>query len=226
VRDNVRRLTDTRGTNALVRHPNADLDEYINLGYAALHRKLSFVLPDQRFLGTDTISTSDGTAVYPLPADFEELISIDLTANGQRRWMLPYEMNERPALASPNAIGTGVPVTYREHGSNIEILPTPNGTYTITLFYKPNAAQFTADGNVFDTISRLDDYVIAYASKKVAVRDKNWGLANECRTSMAELDPELEAIARTRDRNAPSRIVDEMALNRFGRRPRRSRWLR
>lgn len=211
VRDNVRRTTDTRGANALVRHPDADLNEYINRGYAALYRKLTAALPDQRFLASSPITTVNGTTTYALPAGFEELISIDLLANGSLAWLESFEMNERAALASPSATGTGIPTTYRLRGSNIELLPTPQSAYTVTLWYKPDASQFTADGNTFDTISRLDDYVINYASLKVAVRDKNWSLVGECRTAMAELDPEIEAAARSRDKNSPSRIVDEMA---------------
>ncbi len=218
VRDNVRRTTDTRNANALARHPDTDLNEYINRGYAALYRKLTVTVPDQRFLASDAITTAASDAVYALPADFDHLISIDILADGRLGWLTSYEMSERPGLASPVAGGSGVPTTYRLRGSNIELLPTPAGIYTVTLWYVPNATTFTADGNTFDTIVRLDDYVISYAALQVAVRDKNWALAGECRTAMAELDPELEAIARSRDKNSPSRIVDEMAGTGGGRR--------
>ncbi len=217
VRDNVRRTTDTRGTNALVRHPNTDLNEYINRGYAALYRKLTFTLPDQRFLASDVITTVADTELYSLPADFDHLISIDLSANGTLSWLSPYDLPERPGLADPNARGVGIPLTYRLRGSNIEFLPSPSSIYTITLWYVPTTDQFTADADTLDTIVRLDDYVISYASLQVAVRDKNWGLVSECRTAMSMLDPEIEAIARSRDKNGPSRIVDEMGTNRWGR---------
>ncbi len=224
VRDNVRRLADIRGTNALVRHPNTDLNEYINRGYAALYRKLTVIVPDQRFLASDAITTVSGTTVYALPSDFDHLVSIDMLANGSLTWLTGYDMNERPGLASPTVSGTGIPTTYRLRASNIELLPTPGAVYTVTLWYVPTVTQFTADANTFDTVVRLDDYVISYACLQVAVRDKNWALVTECRTAMAMLDPELEAIARSRDKNTPARIVDEMALGRGPR--RRPRWRR
>lgn len=223
VRDNVRRTTDTRGTNALVRHPNTDLNEYINRGYAALYRKLTVVVPDQRFLASQAITTVASTTTYALAADFDHLISVDMLADGRLSWLTSYERQERPGLANPALGGTGIPTTYRLLGSNIELLPTPSTEYTVTLWYVPSATSFTADANTFDTIVRLDDYVISYASLQVAVRDKNWALVAECRTAMGELDPELEAIARSRDKNSPSRIVDE-SLARGGR--RRPRWRR
>jgi len=225
VRDNVRRLTDTRGTNALVRHPNTDLNEYISRGYAALRRKLDVVVPDQRFLSSDAITTASGTTTYALPSDFDHLISVDMLADGHLSWLTSYEMHERPGLASPSAVGTGIPTTYRLRGSNIEVLPTPAGVYTVTIWYVPSATLAAADATTFDTIIRLDDYVISYAALQVAVRDKNWALVAECRTAMGELDPELEAIARSRDKNSPSRIVDEMAGVGRGRRHHRG-WRR
>ena len=212
VRDNVRRGADIRGTNALVRHPNTDLNEYIHRGYAALRRKLDVIVPDQRFLSSAAISTVAGTELYALEADFDHLISIDVLANGTLTWLTSYEMRERPGLASPSAAGTGIPMTYRLRGSNIELLPSPSGVYTVTLWYVPTATLAAADATTFDTIIRLDEYVISYAMLQVAVRDKNWALAGECRTAMAELDPELEAIARSRDKNSISRIVDERGV--------------
>lgn len=223
VRDNVRRTADIRGTNDLVRHPNTDLNEYINRGYAALYRKLTFALPDQRFLSSEAIATVADTEAYSLPADFDHLISVDISANGALTWLTSYEMNERPALADPTAGGLGVPTAYRLRGSNIELLPSPGGVYTVTLWYVPSATTFSADADTLDTIVRLDDYVISYAVKQVAVRNKDWTLVAECRQSMADLDPELEAIARSRDKNSPSRIVDEMLTNRWGRRSSRTR---
>lgn len=226
VRDNVRRAADIRGTNALARHPDADLNEYINRGYAALYRKLTVVLPDQRFLASDVITTEAGETLYDLPADFDHLISVDMLADGVRVWLTSHEMNERPSLISPDTVGLGRPLTYRLRASNIELLPTPSAAYSVTLWYVPTTDQFAEDGDVFDTISRLDDYVISYAVKAVAVQNKDWPLVTECRQQMAELDPELEAIARSRDKNSPARIVDEMAgmrVTRWGRRRLRAR---
>ncbi len=211
VRDNVRRLTDTRGTSALVRHPNTDLNEYISRGYAALRRKLDVIVPDQRFLSSDAITTASGTTTYALPADFDHLVSIDMLANGCLTWLTGFEMSERAGLANPLSVGTGIPTTYRLRGSNIELLPTPASAYTVTLWYVPSATLAAADATTFDTIIRLDEYVISFAALLVAVRDKNWNLVGECRTAMATLDPELEAIARSRDKNTPSRITDESA---------------
>jgi hypothetical protein len=218
IRANVRRFTDTGGTNALVRHPDTDLNEYIDRALGSLHRALSEYMPDQRLLGTSPVSLAASTATYPLPADFESLISVDLSANGAKVWLVSYEMHERPSLTTPDTTYTGTPFTYRLRGSNIEYLPTPASAYTSVLWYVPTPTQLSADGSTYDTINRLDDYLIGYASQFIAVKDKNAMLLDMCKGLYGEIKDQISMVARSRDRNSPPRIVDEMRANRWGRR--------
>lgn len=226
IRNNVRKLADVEGTTALVRHPDADINDYINRGIGAFHRILTQAAPDERVLASSTISTTSGTSVYALPSDFDHLVSFDLTANGAKVWLVAYELNERPLLTNTTISFSGIPFTYRLRGSNVELLPTPASTYTGTLWYVTAPTQLSGDGSAWDTINRLDDYLIAYAAKLVATKDKSWDLVGECRTTLGELDTEIRILARSRDKNSPPRVVDEMLTNRFGRRvglPRRWR---
>lgn len=226
LRGNVRKYSDTEGTAALQRHPDADVNDYVNRALGAIYRLLTASLPDQRFLSSTTVSTVAGTLTYALPADFDHLISVDITANGVRSWLSAFEMHERAALVTGSTTFQGIPFCYRLRGANIEYLPSPSGVYASVLWYVPAVSQLSTDGATFDTISRLDDFVIAYAAKLVATKDKNWDLVGECRATMAELVSEIESVARSRDKNSPVRIVDECYANRWGRRsmgPRRLR---
>ena len=221
IRANVRRVSDTGGTNALVRHPDTDINEYIDLALGALHRLLSEGIPDQRLLASTTVSLTlaDG-ATYALPATFDHLISVDLSANGHKSWLTAYEMHERAALTSPDNTTTGTPFTYRLRGSNIEYLPAPAGSYSSTLWYVPTPTQFTADGDTFDTVNRLDTFLFAYAARFVGVRDKNTTLVGLCDELIGELREDIANVARNRDKNSPPRIVDESRANRWGRQRR------
>lgn len=221
----VRQFSNTAGTTALNRHPDANVKDYINRALGSLHRRLTDALPDQRFLSTSTVTTSAGTATYALAADFDHLISVDFTANGVKAWLTAYDMNERPLLTDPSTSYTGIPFAYRLRGSNIEYLPTPGATYTSTLWYVPAVTQLASGGETYDTISRLDDYIISYASKFIAIKEKNWDLLNACKAECEVLDGEIMALARSRDKNSPPRPVDEKMYNRWGRaRGIPSRW--
>ena len=219
IRAGVRRFANIQGQTALVRHPNADIDDGINIALGSLHRRLTTVLPDQRFLGSATITTSSGVSTYALPSDFDSLISIELTANGQRVGMDAYEMNERPELLNPgsSAAFTGVPSVYRLRGENIEFLPVPTDVYSPLIWYVPNTPQLAGDAETYDTISRLDMYIVAYAARIVAIKDKNWDLKDACSQVMGELEAEIDVLARNRDRNSPPRIVDTQTRDRWGR---------
>lgn len=217
IRDNVRRLANVQGTSALLRHPDAELNDYINRGYSRLRFKLNQSSPDQRWMTSTTITTVDGTTVYSLPSDFGVLVLLDITANGATTWLTNYELHERPMLASADQPRSGIPFCYRLRGGNIELLPEPGGAYTVTLWYIPHTTELSADASVLDTLNRLDDFVVAYAARLVAIKEKAWDLKSACQEIMAELEEEIQVIGRTRDINGSSRIVDVYQADRWGR---------
>jgi hypothetical protein len=231
----VRKFSNTQGTTALLRHPDADVKDYINRALGALHRRLTSSVPDQRFLSSSTINIAEDDQLYDLPATFDTLISAELfkvtvagvgsrVAAGPRYWLQAYEMHERPDLADTNsANATGMPLAYRLRGSTIEFLPIPDGDYDCLLWFVPNVSQLSSGSDTYDTISRLDEFIIAYATRPIAVKDKNWDLASACKGIIDELSSEIESIARNVDRNSPPRIVDVYSTDRWGRQQRRSR---
>ncbi len=74
---------------------------------------------------------------------------------------------------------------------------------------------------MFDTISRLDEFIIAHASRPIAIKDKNWDLVSACKGIIDELGSEIDVLSRGRDKNSPPRIIDVYQANRWGRRGRR-----
>jgi hypothetical protein len=219
IRANVRRLSDTGGTNSLVRHPDADLNEYIDLALGSLHRALSEGIVDQRYLSSASVSLTQVLgSTYALHATFDHLISVDISANGHKSWLTAYEMHERPGLTSSDATVMGTPCFYRLRGSNIEYLPAPGGSYTSVIWYVPTPTQFTADADTFDTVNRLDTFLVAYAARFIGVKDKNTTLVGLCNELIGELREDIAMVARNRDKNSPPRVVDERIADRWGRR--------
>ncbi len=211
-----RKCANVQGTTALVRHPDADLFDYVNRGVAALHRQLSMVDSGQRYLSSVTVTTAASQEAYSLPADFMHLISLSGELDGVQRWFTPYSMNERPELTDENNGWTGEPLYYRLRGGNISLLPVPSGVYDLTLWYTAQPSTLTT-GQTFDTIARLDDFIVWYAAKEVAKKDKNWDLHRACTEDMDRMRGEIDAVGRNRDRNAPAMIIDVCARDRFGR---------
>ena len=218
MREATYRFANLQGTTARLRHPESDVNDAVLRALGSLHRKLTASVGDERYLATDTFDTEDAVTVYGLPSDFDHLLSIDLLASGRRTWLHAFEASERALLQDPGEAYSGIPIAYRLKGSNVELLPTPTDEYTVRLFYVPTVDQPTDDIDTFDTISRLDDYVIAYAARILATKDKAWDLVAECRNVCNELVEEIAVIGRARDKNSPPRVVDVYGSSRFGRR--------
>ncbi len=212
----VRKTTNALGTSALQRHPDVDLFDYVNRGIAALDRKLKLVDTGQRYLSSSTITTVDGTELYALPSDFMMLISLSGEINGVMRWFQAYDLTERPKLLDANAGWTGEPLVYRLRQGNISLLPIPADVYSLTLWYAPAPSTLTTT-QTYDTIARLDDYIVDYAARFICRKDSNWELHDRLSASLTAMEGEIEALARNRDLNSPSRIIDCSRRDRYGR---------
>ena len=68
-----------------------------------------------------------------------------------------------------------------------------------------------------DTIARLDDYIVTYAARFLAEKDKNWDHYDRLTARLSELKAEVETLGRNRDLNSPGRIVDISQRDRWGR---------
>lgn len=226
LRTNVRRTCDIGGSSNLTRHPDASVNDAVNRGIAALYRMLTQLIPDQRYLGTSTITTTNGTSTYALDASCSSVLYVEMTANGERTWLDAYSPIEHAALTNPSSTYSGTPLYYRVIGSNIDLLPAPSGGYTVSYWFVPDSPQLTSDGQTIDTIARLDDYVIWYASREIATKDAKWELIAALESRMTRLEADIMTIARNRDLNAPPHVADERGYDRFGRRSRYVRRLR
>lgn len=202
------------------RFPTAEVYGYANLGLAALHRKLKQAVPDQQWLATTTFTTTSGVSLYPLGSTFRSLISIDITANGHKQWLLPYMMHERADLTDPEASFTSVPQQYRLRGDNIELLPLPRGAYQVVLWYVPSGPTLTAGSDTFDTIERLDQYVIWWGAREALFKDKHLSEYDRLGVRLKEMEEDIFLLGRSRDLNGSSRVVDVHRADRFGRRRR------
>jgi hypothetical protein len=214
--DDVRFIADCDGTTGVERHSQANVFNLLNRGIGELHRELTALIPDQRVLGSTTVSITSGTAEYALPSDFYALISLYIEANGERFWPRQFQPSERSGLTNPQDTYTGIPYAYRIEAANIEFLPISSGSYTAKLYYAPNPSTLTT-GQALDTVVRLDSYPVWYAAKEIAKRDRLWDLHDRCTADMVALRQEIATVARSRDRNESPRVAMGMHVDRFGR---------
>ncbi len=215
LRDSVQRVADVRAFTA--RHSEESVNDLVNRGLGALNRLCASVNPEFRPIASYAIETDGTNTVYGLPPSFRHLISVEYVADGVKTWLQPYEMFERAELdpAEPEA---GQAYAYRLLGTNIELLPLPEDGHTATLWYGTTATQLSDDESSVDVSDRLDDYVIWWAAREIAMDRADWERHDRLSAKIASLEEEIRIIARSRDVSAPSRVVDVRTYtDRYGR---------
>ncbi len=215
LRDSVQRTADIRAFTD--RHSDASVNDLINRGCGALQRLFHSVNPEFRPIASTTITADGENTVFALPATFRHLISVEYSADGAKTWLNPYEMYERAAL-DPEDASEGRAYAYRLLGTNIELLPLPTEDHTALVWYGTTATQLSADGDTIDVSDRLDDYIIWWAAREIAMDRADWDRHDRLSQKIASLEDEIRIIARTRDVSMPSRVVDVRTYtDRYGR---------
>lgn len=208
MRDAVYRTSDT--VNFTDKHPTTRVDDLINQGLGALSRICRTTNPEFQPIGSTTI-TMDGVATaYALPSNFRSLLMVQYT-DGElhKRWLNPYELHERAALTDPDTVAVALRAEgYRLVGSNIEFLPRPPEDHTALVWYATTVTQLVGDTAAWDTMERLDSYVIWWAAREIAMEREAWERHDRLTQKMGELEADIRILARSLDLSVPKRVVD------------------
>lgn len=141
----------------------AGLNTLVNLAMAELYDLLVQARGQEYFLTTSTLALVSGTSLYSLPATFYEMSALVLEWGAQEHE--PVEDLERTVTRTQFVNMQGPtwcpwsPKAYRLRGSQIELVPAPQGVMpTARLYYVPNYVQFDPtsaswDSQTFDGVN-------------------------------------------------------------------------
>jgi hypothetical protein len=129
------------------------IPDFVRLTEGKLDRDL---LLRSSIVRADTTTTS-GVAFYNLPSDIIQLknITYDTSDSSRALGYLSVESGTREY----GSISTGYPRGYTSVGETIKILPTPDGDYSIGIYYYQKLTALS-DANITNTI--LDNYPDLY----------------------------------------------------------------
>lgn len=223
IRDAVRQSADVVAFTD--KHTDARINDLINQALGALSRLCRTTNPEFQPIGSSTIPMDGIATSYGLPANFRSLLSVEYTGDsGIKFWLNPHQLSERAALTDPDTTATATQAAgYRLMGSNIELLPRPPLGHSILIWYATTATQLVANGATFDTMERLDTYVIWWAAREIAADREAWERHDRLTAKLSELEADIRILARSLDLSMPKRVVDvRVAQQSMGRyRPRR-----
>ncbi len=203
-----RQRTDNEGASALDRFPDLELISYLNRAVWAFWRIMVESRAGNFKVSTATVTTSNGTSLYNLDATFYRLLNVNLSIDGRKVWLVPFDENERAVLSDSGAGWEGKPFKYSLVGSNIEFLPTPSAAYDVEVRFVPDPPTLVA-GNSFDCVNGDGvNFLVDSMSKFVSDKDENFELSATLGASIAELRTALMASLPNRDQNFPPMIQD------------------
>jgi len=210
--------------NATARFPTAEVNALINESIADLWDQVLRARGFDKYETTTTVTTSAGTSTYALSWMFYELLGVSINpGSGLRSYPLERFMAlERPELADTSVPRTGYPYYYKLLGDNIELLPIPQGAYSVELRYIPAATRLVSDSDTFDGINGWEEWVVVDVVRKMATKERDWEFVAALQGDLSRLAERIRTLAGARDRAGKQRVVDVRGRGRWlGRR----RWL-
>jgi len=159
-----------------------------------------------------SVTTANGTATYSLPADFYQLLSVDLRWAADRLepvGALASVADRYRYVSSGVSWGESAPKAFRQRGALIELFPTPTSAVTVVLRYVPVCPELTADSGAngsFDGVNgweRLIALRVACEMRTIAGQPASW------LNGMYERERErVEELASQRAASHPATIRD------------------
>lgn len=152
-RDTLRTTIRNRGDyNNTRRFPDAYLNTEIQSAFGKFYQLVADV--HEGYWDTEgSVSTVNGTAYVALPTDCWRVQAVDRLDGSDYREMAQVGLESRNRYGSTRA----QPVAYRLSSRGIELLPTPNGVYSLRVMYTPVAPTL---GSAREWYNGWEDYVI------------------------------------------------------------------
>jgi hypothetical protein len=204
--EDVRQRADMVGSDFV---SDAEILEYLNQEIAELHGVIRRAEGQPHKRAYEDIAVTSGTSTYPLPATFGELLSVELTMNGQRARLHPFMEYERASLE----IATLGPTRYRINGDNVDLLPaTSSGTLRLSYIEAPPRLVLSPGSpNTFDGFNGYEVAAISGATATCLQKeesDPSFYLGQKDR-----IIRHIQAMAANRDGGMPERVTDVVGWN-------------
>jgi hypothetical protein len=153
------------------RPTKANLIVWINDSIAAFRGRV-IAADSSRYLTQSNIPVVSGTESYALPADFYDLVGVDLTDSSSNTGFVPMgRFDWHGRNMSDVSRSEKRDAEYEIRNGKIWFHPPPLWTETVRINYTPNLTALAADGDSWDSVNRWDEWVVADVCVKCAVAE-------------------------------------------------------
>lgn len=187
--------------------PTAEVTRYVN---QSIKKLLDFLAVNHLdyFKQSAIFTTASGTDTYTLPSDFHRLVNVFWDAGIGRL----LRMEECPSNEDEYTIaGTGWcylwPVRYELLVGRIRFIPTPTGTFSVTVKYIPTFTDLVNNADTVEMYNGWEVWVTNDAAIEMCEKEESDQQAAKCMRRRDEAGARILAIAK-RNPGEPKRIQD------------------
>lgn len=176
---------------------------YADLSYRKFYNLITTLYEDYNVSYQD-YTTSSGTEEYTLPTGFLKIRLVELYGVTPRPLTLrEWTLSEKNRLAYTV---TGYPIRFAVYGNTIRLMPVPQGSYQVRVWYIPTATAITSDAQSIEVYNGFDEYIaLDMAIRALMKEESNTDRLERERDRMEKM---LETTMRGRDAGQPRTMTD------------------
>jgi hypothetical protein len=153
---------------------DAEIQDYLNSSISELHDYMVKSYEDY-FVSEQTYNAPLATGGANLPDDFYKALGVDYDSGGITSTLRAYSFTERNVYNTPYAvIDRLAEPMYKIEGNKIKLIPDNSQSGTITLYYVPQATQFSSTvTEVENVIPGFEEYVVVATAIRMLMKEES-----------------------------------------------------
>ena len=159
--------------------------------------------------------TSNGVSLYAVPADFLSLISVDAVISGGVMTFDVKPYSEEMRNQFKNFMGGWIisrPLYYQLQAGNINFVPTPSGSFPVTLNYVPTAPVLSNGSPLLDSINGWDEWIVLDVAVKCLIKDGQLDMIPQLQALQSRQADRIARAAASRD-TGHAEVVHDVTSN-------------
>lgn len=216
LRKRARELADMVGSTFVLDTADS-VDAWINEGAQKLHDKLVQAYGEDYVEKSAVLTTVANQTDYALPADFYQLLGVELPFGGKMKPLKRYNRAERNAFANqPVTLSRFNIPRYKLSKGVIRLLPAPGGVLAGAIWYSPLLQVTKANSSIINLLVDADDsvdfpagwerFVNIYAAIKMKLKQEDD--VSALRQDLKKEEDDLAVLIDNRDASEPVQAVD------------------
>ena len=153
---------------------DAEIQDYLNSSISELHDFMVKSYEDY-FVSEQTYNAPIATGGANLPDDFYKALGVDYESGGITSTLRAYSFSDRNVYNTPYAVVDRLAEPmYKVEGNKIKLIPTNSQSGTITLYYVPQATQFSSTvTEIENVIPGYEEYVVVATAIRMLMKEES-----------------------------------------------------